>query len=159
MDDHHDVWRSPSWQQRAAELAASYHAAVGRALVDEDGDLGRTLFYAPFVLVSHGTEDDPILNYGNASALTLWNVDVDALCSMPSRLTAEPVHRDERADMLARVTRDGYIDDYAGVRITADGRRFRIDQATVWNVFSADGSPAGQAAMFTHWKWLDETIG
>lgn len=139
------------------EIATSYAQSLGKPLVEGNSpeDLCEQLFFAPFVLVSHGSETDPILNYGNQSALSLWNVDVETLCSMPSRLTAEPVHRDERVAMLDRVTRDGYIDDYSGVRIAANGRRFLIEQATVWNVQSADNKPAGQAAMFTHWTWLD----
>lgn len=43
---------------------------------------------------------------------------------------------------------EGYIDDYAGVRITADGRRFAIAGATVWNLIDGDGTLHGQAACF-----------
>lgn len=161
-----DIWQNPSWILRSLEIGTSYERAVGRPLHPEFGSLlldlslvdeanfSQALFDAPFVLVSHGTQSDPILNYGNAAALNLWKMDVETLCQMPSRLTAEPVHRDERADMLARVSRDGFIDDYAGIRIAADGSRFRISQATVWNVQSLDGSPAGQAAMFDQWHWV-----
>ena len=152
------IWQTEPWQLRSSEIADSYARFLGEPLVEatSPGDLSEQLYFAPFVLVSHGCEPDPILNYGNQSALGLWNVDVETLCRMPSRLTAEPIHRDERVAMLDRVTRDGYIDDYSGVRIAANGRRFLIEQATVWNVQSADKRPAGQAAMFTHWTWLDE---
>lgn len=155
-EDFEQTWQSPQWKKRAYELADSYRAAVGKSLVDESRreQIPQRMFSAPIVIVSHGIEADPILNYGNASALNLWGLGVKTLCAMPSRLTAEPMHRDERASMLERVTRDGFIDDYAGVRITADGRRFRITQATVWNVFTAGGSAAGQAAMFDAWTWL-----
>jgi len=37
------------------------------------------MFEAPFVLISHGTEDDPILNYGNRVALWLWQMIGTAL--------------------------------------------------------------------------------
>ena len=40
----------------------------------------------------------------------------------------------------------GFIRDYAGVRIAASGRRFRIDDAVVWNLVDADGVRHGQAA-------------
>ncbi len=53
--------------------------------------------------------------------------------------------------MLERVTRDGFIDDYAGVRISARGRRFRIEQAVVWNLVDRVGRHHGQAATFSHW--------
>ena len=75
----------------------------------------------------------------------------------PSRLTAEPMHRDERAEMLRRTSRDGYIDDYRGVRISTTGRRFLIERATVWNVLDTAGQPAGQAATFSDWSTLSDS--
>lgn len=110
-----------------------------------------TLFDAPFVVVSHGTQDDPILNYGNRAAVDLWELPLELLLQMPSRKTAEPVHRDERAELLRRTREDGYIDDYSGIRISATGRRFRIHQATVWNLTDKAGQHAGQAAAFSQW--------
>lgn len=71
---------------------------------------------------------------------------------LPSRLSAEPLHRDERARLLDRVTRDGYIDDYSGIRISATGRRFRIEQAV--DLIDADGAIHGQAATFDRWTML-----
>jgi hypothetical protein len=62
--------------------------------------------------------------------------------------------RDERQRLLDRVTRSGIIDDYAGVRISASGRRFRIVNASVWNLTDDDGRPAGQAAAFSDWTPL-----
>jgi hypothetical protein len=112
------------------------------------------VFHASFALVSHGTEDDPVLNYGNRTALWLWEMPWEELTQTPSRLTAEPLHRDERARLLARVAAHGFIDDYAGVRISKTGRRFRILQATVWNLLAEDGQPCGQAAMFSQWEML-----
>jgi hypothetical protein len=113
------------------------------------------LFDAPFVVVSHGTQADPVLNYGNRLALDLWETDLPTLTQMPSRLTAEPVHRDERARLMARALRDGFVDDYQGVRISLTGRRFRIEQAIIWNLTTLNGIPAGQAATFDHWVRLD----
>ena len=124
---------------------------IPRGTPEEDA---RTLFLAEFVVVSHGTQPDPILNYGNRAALDLWEMDVETLLRTPSRLTAEPVHRDERAQLLERTTRDGYVDDYQGIRISATGKRFRIHKAIVWNLIAADGSRAGQAATFADWEWL-----
>ena len=50
--------------------------------------------------------------------------------------------------LLDRVTSSGFIDDYAGIRISAKGRRFRIENAIVWNLIDADGVRHGQAATF-----------
>jgi len=131
------------WTKR--ELLPS--AASGRELAEK-------LFTAPFVVVSHGTEADPVLNYGNQPALTLWEMTWEELTRTPSRLTAEAPNREERARLLAAVTRDGFIDNYSGVRISKTGRRFRIDCAIVWNLLTLEGRPCGQAAMFEQWEFL-----
>jgi len=114
----------------------------------------RNIFHAPFVVMSHGMEADPVLNYGNAAALALWEMSWEELTRTPSRLTAEAPNREERAKLLEAVTRRGFIDDYSGVRISKSGRRFRISRATVWNLLTADGKPCGQAAMFNRWEFI-----
>ena len=139
-------------------LLDSFARLLGRELISRQGSAeaqAERLFQAPFVVVSHGTEADPILNYGNAAALALWEMDLATLTRTPSRLTAEPVHRDERARLLERTRRDGYVDDYAGIRISSTGRRFRIEQAIVWNLVDAAGIHRGQAATFDRWTPLD----
>ena len=62
---------------------------------------------------------------------------------MPSRLSAEQLLRDEREQLLARMSRDGLISDYNGVRISATGTRFRIERATVWNLIDKMGGLDG----------------
>jgi hypothetical protein len=139
-------------------LLDSFARLLGRELISRQGSAevqAERLFQAPFVVVSHGTEADPILNYGNAAALALWEMDLATLTRTPSRLTAEPVHRDERARLLERTRRDGYVDDYAGIRISSTGRRFQIEQAIVWNLVDAAGIHRGQAATFDRWTPLD----
>jgi hypothetical protein len=115
----------------------------------------RELFYAPFVVLSHDSGSDPLLNYANEAGLHLFEVTWEELIALPSRLTAEPLHREQRARLLARVTQHGYIEDYTGVRISRSGRRFLIEQATVWNVRDEQGAPFGQAATFSRWRFLD----
>ena len=139
-------------------LLDSFARLLGRELIPRVGSIeeqAERLFHAPFVVVSHGTEADPVLNYGNAAALALWEMDFATLTRTPSRLTAEPVHRDERARLLERTLRDGYVDDYAGIRISSTGKRFRIEQAIVWNLVDAAGIRHGQAATFDHWTPLE----
>jgi hypothetical protein len=141
----------------AALLLDSFARLLGRELVPRVGTAAEQterLFLAPLVVVSHGTEADPVLNFGNAAALALWEMDWATLTRTPSRLTAEPVHRDERARLLERTRRDGFVDDYSGVRISRTGKRFRIEQAIVWNVIDAAGVLRGQAATFDRWTPL-----
>lgn len=136
-----------------AGVGAQVSASSGNRLKPEL-QLAEKVFHAPFVLVSHGTEADPVLNYGNQSALALWEMSWAELTQTPSRLTAEAPNREERARLLAAVTANGFIDDYSGIRISKTGRRFRIAQATVWNLLDERGIYAGQAAMFSRWEFL-----
>ena len=146
--------------EHVRHLLQSYKRFTGRSLVDSDEEsFARKVFEAPFALVSHGVESDPIFNYANQTALSLFEMQWFEFTSMPSRYSAEPVSRDERADLLARVTRDNFIDDYSGIRIAKTGRRFKIEQATVWNVFdSEEGDYMGQAAVFDHWHYLHDEV-
>ena len=140
---------------RIALIDESYRRLTGRQLVQPEDDLALAFWNAPRAIVAHGTEADPIFFYGNALALDLFAMQADAFTRLPSRLSAEPMHRDERAELLDRVARDGFIDDYAGIRIAATGQRFRIEQATVWNLIDAAGAVHGQAATFDRWTMLD----
>lgn len=137
-------------------LLSSYLRAVGHDLVKvEQGESSAaTLDRAPFALLSHGTEADPVLNYGNKKALELWEADSEAFRSMPSRLTAEPSLREDRERLLMEVRDRGYSDGYVGVRIALSGRRFRIEDTVIWNVVDEDGCFAGQAAMIPRWTEL-----
>jgi hypothetical protein len=152
-----ELWHNPAALAQAQRIVLSHRRITGRELLPHQDDplaLARALFTAPFVVVSHGTGEDPVLNYGNAAALALWETTWEDLTRMPSRLTAEAPERGERERLLAAVARDGFIDDYAGVRIARTGRRFRIRQATVWNLFDERGQRCGQAATFARWEFL-----
>ena len=107
-------WNRPEQIAQVQLLLDSFARLLGRDLVTRDAppaEQARRLFESPFVVVSHGTEADPVLNYANATALRLWEMDWATFVQTPSRLTAEPVHRDERARLLERTHRDGYVDD------------------------------------------------
>ena len=93
----------------------------------------------------------PILNYGNRAALELWELDWDRLTRMPSRETAEPMHRDERAEFMDRVRKDGFLSGYRGIRIASSGKRFSIEDALIWNILDEQGRVCGQAATFEKW--------
>ena len=150
-------WNRPGQIEHVQLLLDSFARLLGRDLVPRDAspvEQARLLFESAFVVVSHGTEADPVLNYANATALQLWEMDLATFVQTPSRLTAEPVHRDERARLLERTRRDGYVDDYAGIRISQSGRRFRIEQAIVWNLVDDAGKNRGQAATFDRWTQL-----
>lgn len=139
-------------------MVESFHHWTGGHLLGPDtirlpdSELARRLFEAPFVAVSHGIETDPVLNYGNHAALERWELDWESFTKTPSRFTAEAPAREERARLLDEVTRHGFIANYAGIRISSTGKRFRISEAIVWNLVDSNGKPAGQAATFDRWE-------
>ena len=143
--------------EHAALLGASYLRLLGKPLLYglPDGiKFAEALYRAPFAVVSHDTSADPVFNYANAKALELFEMNWDEFTHTPSRLSAEPVNREERSRLLAKVTEQGYIDNYSGVRISKNGKRFLIENAVVWNLLDDNGSYRGQAACFADWLFL-----
>lgn len=143
--------------QHSQRLLRSFQHWTGRSLLVVDGSpeaISEALFTAPFVLVSHGTEADPILNYGNQQALQLWEMDWQQLTQIPSRLTAEPISQETRNQLLAQVQTQGYVSDYQGIRISSTGRRFRISNVIVWDVLDENTDRCGQAATFDRWEFI-----
>ena len=145
------------YSMHADLLCTSYERYMGQppiACESSSTDRIEALFDAPFALVSHGTEEDPIFNFGNQTALDLFEFTWEQFIALPSRKSAEPVNRQERQRLLERVTQQGYIDDYSGVRISSTGKRFLIEEATVWNLIDDLGHYRGQAAVFDRWSFL-----
>ncbi len=145
------------WQQQAIinhsqRLLHSFQHWTGRSLLDVNGspvEIAQALFEAPFVLVSHGTEPDPIFNYGNRRALELWEFSWEDFTQMPSRKCVEPVTQEERDRLLAAAATKGYIDNYSGIRISSTGKRFQIEDVILWNVLDEQNQRCGQAAVFS----------
>lgn len=148
---------SSRWIPHTQLLLNSYRTLLGKDLIARTGnveDEARRLFEHSAVVLSHGLEADPILNYGNRAALTLWEMTPVALTALPSRLTAEPGVRASREKALEDTRRQGFSTGYEGIRISATGKRFTIHDATIWNLVDASGRPAGQAATFARWTPL-----
>ena len=132
-------------------LRNSYHRLTGLSLIPEDIEDSEAADWlyktAPFGILAHNTASDPIFIYGNQAAQNLFGYNWDELTALPSRLSAEAPLREDRQRFLEQVQRDGFISGYSGVRITKDGRRFRIENATVWQLVDDNGTHHGQAAM------------
>jgi hypothetical protein len=122
--------------------------------IQSDEQFARQLFYAPFAVVSHDMESDPVFNYANLKALELFELSWEDFTHLPSRLSAEPVNLAERERVLAEVTEKGYIEHYESIRISSTGKRFLIKNAVVWNLIDNNQSYKGQAASFDQWVFL-----
>jgi hypothetical protein len=140
-----------------ALLCSSFEKLIGKELVPSNlssVEAAHFLFDAPFAVISHNSDADPLFNYANRKAMQLFEMVWPEIIGLPSRMSVEPANRDERARLLQRVTDRGYIDNYSGIRISSSGRRFKISDATVWNLTNEQGEYAGQAAMFDRWEFV-----
>lgn len=145
-------------EQPTRLILSNYRLLFGRNLVEVrpgEDDMQR-LFDAPFAVLSalgpFGT--DHVFNYANRQALGLFDYAWDELMGKPSSASAEPVHRDERRRLLDEVGKHGFIENYSGIRISQTGRRFRIKNATVFNLLDDGGGYVGQAATFADYEYL-----
>lgn len=153
MTDH--PWQQESVIRHSQRLINSFQHWTKTPLITSSvEEHARSLFEAPFVVVSHGTESDPIFNYGNAQALSLWQFDWNSFIQLPSRRSAEPVEKIERDHLLLEAKTNGYIRNYRGVRISSTRQRFWIEDVILWNVLDENQQRCGQAATFSHWNLI-----
>ena len=132
-------------------LNNSYRKLIGKDLIENLEDLD----HANFVCASHFYyEDEPKFIYGNQAAFKLWELEEDKFIGMPSKFTAEAIEREKRQKLLDEVSKNGYIKNYTGVRISSTGRKFLIKDAIVWNVFDENGNAIGQAVRFSDYEYL-----
>jgi hypothetical protein len=138
-------------------LATSFTRITGQQLLEQDlkeQELAEALYQAPFVLLSHGTQPDPVFNYANRTAQRLWEMEWAQFTALPSRFSAEPVAMAERQALMEEARQKGYISNYTGVRISSTGKRFIIKNALLWNIYDDQQTYRGQAAVFKEWEFL-----
>lgn len=133
-------------------LAESFERSVGRRLAPEGEGAEWLYSQSPAVVLAHNTEADPRFVYANRAAQACFEYSWDEFITIPSRLSAEAPNRAERARLLDAVAKNGFIDDYRGLRIAKSGRRFWIEKAIVWELIDRGGRRLGQAATFDSWK-------
>ncbi|WP_344653461.1 MEKHLA domain-containing protein [Cryptosporangium japonicum] len=134
-------------------LTRSYARLVGGRLVpDGVSDVAGWLYDAPFGLLAHDTSPDPVFVYANRTAQQHFGYGWDEFVGLPSRLSAGEEDRGARAALLDAVRRQGYTDAYRGPRVAKSGRRFWIDDVTVWNLLTPDSERVGQAALIRSWS-------
>lgn len=137
-------------------LTSTYERVVGAPMLPADAPpeagTARWLYEeAPFGLLAHDTSADPLFVYANRTAQRCFEYGWEEFVGMPSRLSAEP-DDGERRRLMDGVLRDGHVGDYRGRRIAKSGRRFWIEDTTVWNLLGSDGGLHGQAALIRRWS-------
>lgn len=144
------------YRDHVALLVDSYQNLLRRSFMEHASEdtLGLALFTAEFALLSHNTDPDPLFNYANRKAMDLFELSWDELIGMPSRLSVEPENQQARERLMAQVTETGFVENYSGIRVSKTGRRFRINNAVIWNLYDRQGEYQGQAACFSDWVYL-----
>jgi hypothetical protein len=150
-------WLTPEVIQHSKRILKSYASITGITLFDEtysDEYQSYLLYYAPYVVVSHGIQSDPVFNYANLTAQQLWHIDWKSFVQLPSRFSVEPDRIEDRARLLAEAAKNGFINNYSGVRIASTGTRFRIEKVLLWNLPDEVNQKIGQVALFRSWTNL-----
>ncbi len=101
-------------------ISRSFQHLLGYPLLADTTNLAKDLYHAPFVLLSHNTEPDPIFNYANAQGLQLFELTWQQLIALPSRASAEVAKQAAREKLMAAVTAQGFMTDYCGVRVSSN---------------------------------------
>ncbi len=157
MTDPNQFLCDAFYTRHCSLLLKSYQYLTGKVLLENNlqpSERVAKIFGAPFALVSHGIGDDPLFNFANRTALELFELSWAQLIELPSKKSVEPENRQSRKKLLKQVAETGFIDDYCGIRISSTGKRFYIEDATVWNLIDHHGAYHGQAAVFHRWKYL-----
>lgn len=158
-------WLSPEAIATANRILQSHALVFGTPLMAPlpadapPEQWAQALFATERVVLAHDGADPagdpgPRLIYANRAALRLWRRRWAELVGMPSRLTAEPGARAERARALLQARSQQAMTHYSGIRIDSQGRRFQIEGAKVFSLHNAAGEPCGQAACFARWHWI-----
>jgi hypothetical protein len=139
-----------------ALLTSSYHERLGESLYPSaltPAQVAAWLYEdAPFCLLAHNTAADPRFVYANRVAQACFEYDWNEMTALRSRLSAEAPNRAERQGLIEAVARDGFATGYRGLRIAKSGRRFWIENVTMWQLTDAAGVVRGQAAVYNDWR-------
>lgn len=121
------------------------------------GEAARWLYEgAPFGLLAHNASADPVFVYANRTAQRCFEYGWEEFVRLPSRLSAAPDAQVDREAFVRSVAERGYASGYRGLRIAKSGRRFWIEDVTMWNLVDAEGTCHGQAAVFRSWTDVRE---
>jgi len=141
--------------QLSTVLLETYWRLLGKQLAPaglDEGDAARWLYEkAPFCVLAHNTDSDPVFIYANKTAQRCFEYTWAEFITLPSRLSAEAPNRAKRQVLLDEVGRRGFAINYTGMRISRSGRRFFIEDATVWQLVDRRGVHHGQGAMLPRW--------
>ena len=148
-------WLSPQLLGLTALLLESHQRLFQRPLVCSTGIrlAAQELFVLDQVVLCHDGSEDPRVLYANRAALQLFSRNWKQMVGMPSRLSASANQRLSRREQLELARRQDKLENYSGVRVNSQGRRFQIRGARIWSLIDQERHYSGQAACFSQWWW------
>ena len=148
-------WLSPQLLGLTALLLESHQRLFQRPLVRSTGIrlAAQELFVLDQVVLCHDGSEDPRFLYANRAALQLFSRNWEQMVGMPSRLSASANQRLSRSEQLELARRQDKLENYSGVRVNSQGRRFQIRGARIWSLIDQERHYSGQAACFSQWWW------
>eukprot|EP00271_Cylindrocystis_brebissonii_P002248 TRINITY_DN12699_c0_g1_i1.p1 TRINITY_DN12699_c0_g1~~TRINITY_DN12699_c0_g1_i1.p1 ORF type:complete len:256 (-),score=42.92 TRINITY_DN12699_c0_g1_i1:548-1315(-) len=128
----------------------SYFRATGKPIFPSSVEISvaaKALWELPRVVVTQGTEEDPLYNYGNKAALDLFEMDWPTFTSSVARKWAPEEEQTAHSELVKSAVQG--VQDIGGlVRVTSSGQTFKISQGAWWALTTLDGEPFGQGAVF-----------
>jgi hypothetical protein len=141
-----------------ARVAESFAHVTGKSFIAEAGldpnALGQSAWAGNFALLTHRGDASATLNYGNQFALKLWEMDWTQFTATPSGDTAPRNAVAARDLLMEKVAKDNFVTGYQGERISRHGRRFLIEDVTIWRLLEG-GDAFGMAAFFRRFRYLE----
>ena len=148
-------WLSPQLLGLTALLLESHKRLFQRPLIRSQSIrlAAQELFVLDQVVLCHDGSEDPRFLYANRAALQLFSRNWEQMVGMPSRLSASANQRLSRREQLELARRQDKLENYSGVRVNSQGRRFQIRGARIWSLIDQERHYSGQAACFSQWWW------
>jgi hypothetical protein len=101
------------------------------------------------VVISHGTQEDPIYNYANKAGLQFSGYSEDEFVQLPSRYSApDGSLRADRSVIVQHVIQHGWAIIPEAIRQNKAGQCFLVQRILFFNVYDDNGNRIGQAATF-----------
>ncbi|GKY95586.1 hypothetical protein MPSEU_000519900 [Mayamaea pseudoterrestris] len=136
-------------------VSNSLQKFYGKSLYEEMSVAGPENVHSneQYVVVSHGTQVDPIYNYANKAGLICFGYTEEEFVQSPSRKSApEGVLSEDRNLLVQHVLNHGWTIIPQSIRQNKDGERFLVQRILFFNVYDDDGNRTGQAATFDRYK-------
>jgi len=148
-------WLSPQLLGLTALLLESHQRLFQRPLLRSPSIrlAAQELFVLDQVVLCHDGSEDPCFLYANRAALRLFSRNWEQMVGLPSRLSASANQRLSRREQLELARRQDKLENYCGVRVNSQGRRFQIRGARIWSLIDQESHYSGQAACFSQWWW------